>query len=93
MPGAFFSVRRESNAGAVPSAQSSVRRRAAEIDPKRTFELLQSGRSMARDHRSGNVKENVEPVPTVLLTEIFPPWSSINFREMARPRPVPSTFL
>jgi hypothetical protein len=43
--------------------------------------------------RTGIVKVNVEPSPTSLLTQILPPWSSMNFRDSARPRPVPSTFL
>src|SRR2546425_3417634 len=42
---------------------------------------------------SGNVKVKVEPVPTSLFTQILPPWSSMNFRERASPRPVPSDFL
>ena len=43
--------------------------------------------------RTGSVKVNVEPSPTWLFTQIRPPWSSMNFRESASPRPVPSTFL
>jgi hypothetical protein len=43
--------------------------------------------------RTGSVNVNVEPCPTWLFTPIRPPWSSMNFRESASPRPVPSTFL
>ena len=43
--------------------------------------------------RTGSVNVNVEPTPTALVTQIFPPWSSMNFRESASPSPVPSTFL
>ena len=43
-------------------------------------------------HRRGSVNANVEPAPTTLVTQIFPPWSSMNLREMARPSPVPSIF-
>src|SRR5262245_20675588 len=42
--------------------------------------------------RTGTVKVNVEPSPTWLSTQILPPCSSMNFRESARPSPVPSTF-
>jgi hypothetical protein len=35
------------------------------------------------------VKVNVEPMPTWLLTQIRPPCSSTNFRDSARPSPVP----
>ena len=45
-----------------------------------------------RNQRNGNVKEKVEPLPNWLFTQILPPWSSMNFREMASPSPVPSTF-
>ena len=45
------------------------------------------------NHIIGSVKAKVEPLPTSLLTQIFPPCSSMNFREIARPSPVPSTFL
>ena len=43
--------------------------------------------------RIGIVNVNVEPSPTWLLTQIFPPWSSTNFRHRVSPKPVPSTFL
>ena len=42
---------------------------------------------------TGSVKVKVEPVPGSLFTQILPPWSSMNFRERASPRPVPSAFL
>src|SRR5262245_43456387 len=35
---------------------------------------------------------NVEPIPTWLLTQIRPPWSSTNFRHRVSPSPVPSCF-
>jgi hypothetical protein len=38
--------------------------------------------------KNGNVKAKVEPLPTWLLTQIRPPSSSMNFREMARPCPL-----
>src|SRR6266567_6198720 len=40
--------------------------------------------------RTGSVNMKVRPTPSSLVTQIFPPWSSMNFRERARPRPVPS---
>jgi hypothetical protein len=40
----------------------------------------------------GNVKRKVEPSPSLLSTQMRPPWSSMNFRERASPSPVPSTF-
>ena len=43
--------------------------------------------------RTGSVNVNVDPCPTSLFTQIRPPCSSMNFRERANPRPVPSTFL
>jgi|SoiMetStandDraft_2_1073263.scaffolds.fasta_scaffold240997_2 hypothetical protein len=35
---------------------------------------------------------NVEPTPIWLFTQIFAPWSSMNFRHKVSPSPVPSTF-
>jgi hypothetical protein len=43
--------------------------------------------------RAGIVNVNVEPTPTWLVTQILPPWSSMNFRHRVSPSPVPSTFL
>src|SRR5262245_34935594 len=43
--------------------------------------------------RPGSVKVNVEPAPSWLWTQIRPPCSSTNFRDRAKPSPVPSTFL
>jgi hypothetical protein len=43
--------------------------------------------------RIGIVNVNVEPASTWLSTQILPPCSSMNFRDRARPSPVPSTFL
>ena len=40
---------------------------------------------------SGKVKLNVEPLPTSLSTQIFPPCNSTNFLAKVRPSPVPST--
>ena len=39
------------------------------------------------------VNANVDPLPTSLSTRILPPCSSMNLREIASPRPVPSTLL
>src|SRR5262249_46588345 len=41
---------------------------------------------------AGIVNVNVEPWPTALLIQIRPPCSSTNFRQSARPSPVPSAF-
>jgi hypothetical protein len=38
---------------------------------------------------SGNSTKKVEPLPSSLITEIWPPISSASSRQMARPRPVP----
>ena len=43
--------------------------------------------------RTGNVKVKVEPRPISLVTQMRPPWSSMNLRERASPSPVPSAFL
>ena len=42
------------------------------------------------DALSGNVKLKVEPLPTSLSTQIFPPCSSTNFLAKVKPSPVPS---
>src|SRR5215813_3795935 len=42
---------------------------------------------------SGKVKLKVEPLPTSLSTQIFPPCSSTNFLAKVNPSPVPSIFL
>src|SRR5215475_6048116 len=42
------------------------------------------------DDLSGNVKLKVEPLPTSLSTQIFPPCSSTNFLAKVNPSPVPS---
>jgi hypothetical protein len=39
---------------------------------------------------SGKVKLKVEPLPTSLSTQIFPPCSSTNFLAKVNPSPVPS---
>jgi len=54
----------------------------------RRCQLTPCGWSVA----SGKRKVKVEPAPTSLLTQILPPCSSMNFREMASPSPVPSIF-
>src|SRR5882724_7079008 len=41
---------------------------------------------------TGSVKAKVDPLPTVLSTEISPPWSSTNRRVSVSPSPVPSCF-
>ena len=43
------------------------------------------------DDLSGKVKLKVEPLPTSLSTQIFPPCSSTNFLAKVNPSPVPST--
>ncbi len=48
--------------------------------------------SAQTSRRTGSVNVKVEPCPAWLFTQIRPPWSSMNFRESASPRPVPSTF-
>src|SRR5262249_17200698 len=42
------------------------------------------------DDLSGKVKLKVEPLPTSLVTQIFPPCSSTNFLAKVSPSPVPS---
>ena len=38
----------------------------------------------------GKLNENVAPFPSSLfLAQIFPPWASIMFFDMKRPKPVP----
>ena len=37
----------------------------------------------------GRVKQNFEPWPSSLSTQMRPPWASVSRRAMARPRPVP----
>ena len=54
---------------------------------------LQRSRLAHAPRRTGIVNVNVEPSPTWLLSQIRPPWSSMNFRDSASPSPVPSTFL
>src|SRR5215471_14515461 len=51
------------------------------------------GRRGSRHLHVGNVNVNVDPSPDWLLTQIRPPCSSMNFRDRASPRPVPSIFL
>jgi hypothetical protein len=57
--------------------------------------LTKQGYSALLSHspqRIGSLNVKVEPTPTWLVTQIRPPCSSTNFRERARPSPVPSTF-
>jgi len=55
--------------------------------------FLRRGPGGHSPRRAGIVNVNVEPIPTWLLTQIRPPWSSTNFRHRVSPSPVPSTFL
>src|SRR5215468_12149534 len=48
--------------------------------------------SACGDDLSGKVKLNMEPLPTSLCTQIFPPCSSTNFLAKVNPSPVPSLF-
>src|SRR5262249_17236343 len=48
-------------------------------------------RSLIRLPRIGDVNVNVELIPTSLFTQMRPPCSSMNFRDSAKPSPVPST--
>src|SRR6266568_563920 len=52
---------------------------------------LRSG-SVVGDCLTGSVSVKVDPLPTVLSTEISPPWSSTNRRVSVSPRPLPSCF-
>jgi hypothetical protein len=45
---------------------------------------------LGSDDLSGKVKLKVEPLPTSLSTQIFPPCSSTNFLAKVSPSPVPS---
>jgi hypothetical protein len=70
-----------------PSEPSPPRRRSSPL-PERP-------RRPCHDHPShvtGKVKVNAEPLPTSLSTQILPPCSSMNLRQSAKPRPVPSCF-
>src|SRR5216683_2935085 len=55
--------------------------------------VLDDEDQLARHQRRGNVKVNVDPVPSLLSTQIRPPCSSTNFLASVSPRPVPSCFL
>ena len=61
------------------------------------FHRLQTRRRLSvgphSPQRTGSLNVNVEPTPTWLVTQILPPCNSTNFRDWARPSPVPSTFL
>ena len=53
--------------------------------------FLDDQNQLGGDDLSGNVKQKVEPLPTSLSTQIFPPCSSTNFLAKVNPSPVPST--
>src|SRR5882724_393306 len=79
----------------IHAAQESARQRVGEPDAVvATHDAVRRKRRARSSHRdSGSVKVNVEPAPSWLVTQILPPWSSMNFRERASPSPVPSAFL
>ena len=52
--------------------------------------ILHDQDQLGGDHLSGKVKLKVEPLPTSLSTQIFPPCSSTNFLAKVNPSPVPS---
>src|SRR5215472_7943524 len=52
--------------------------------------FLYDQNQLGGDALSGKVKLNVEPLPTSLSTQIFPPCSSTNFLAKVNPSPVPS---
>jgi hypothetical protein len=41
----------------------------------------------------GKAKENVVPFPSLLSTEMVPPWASTSLLQMANPNPVPLGFV
>jgi len=53
------------------------------------FVVILHDQNQLGDNLSGKVKL-VEPLPTSLSTQIFPPWSSTNFLAKVNPSPVPS---
>ena len=52
--------------------------------------ILHDQNQLGGDDLSGKVKLKVEPLPTSLSTQIFPPCSSTNFLAKVNPSPVPS---
>ena len=60
------------------------------IASKRSNKPVESSAIQLGDGLSGNVKENVEPLPTSLSTQILPSCSSTNFLAKVNPSPVPS---
>src|SRR6516225_677512 len=68
-------VRREGTAVAVPYPYPPTRSRPTVFSEAVVQRI--------RNYRNGSVKAKVEPLPTWLLTQIFPPCSSMNLREMA----------
>ena len=70
-----------------PAEPSPPRRRSAPVSERTRRPRI--------DHPSrvtGNTNVNAEPLPTSLSTQILPPCSSMNLRQSAKPRPVPSCF-
>jgi hypothetical protein len=53
--------------------------------------ILNPKNQLGGDDLSGKVKLKVEPLPTSLSTQIFPPCNSTNFLAKVNPSPVPST--
>src|SRR5215510_14279176 len=53
------------------------------------YRLLSHAASLASGTRRGTAKENVEPRPGSLSTQMRPPWSSTKVLVMLSPRPVP----
>jgi hypothetical protein len=52
--------------------------------------ILHYQNQLGGDDLSGKLKLKVEPLPTSLSTQIFPPCSSTNFLANVNPSPVPS---
>src|SRR5215831_13653574 len=52
--------------------------------------ILLDQNQLAGDDLAGKLKVKVEPLPTSLSTQIFPPCSSTNFLANVNPSPVPS---
>src|SRR5215468_12544526 len=69
------------------SNRNVTRSRLAQADG---FVILQGQNQLGGDDLSGKLKLKVEPLPTSLSTQIFPPCSSTNFLAKVSPSPVPS---
>jgi hypothetical protein len=57
----------------------------------KSISVLSIQNQLGGDGLSGKLKLKVEPLPTSLSTQIFPPCSSTNFLASVNPSPVPST--